>query len=133
MLVEHGLCVFGFVDCNGLLVLQLIADVVSVYSTDVMDNLFPGCPHLVCCTLLAIVEDMVTQGSTKTFVFGLCSGAGVAVASSSCSTASSTTVVASTAIASSLSSSSAAHVGKGNVGDAVRLRSSILASSGSSL
>jgi hypothetical protein len=58
VLVEHVLCVFRLIDNYSLLVLKLVTDIVAVDGSNVVNNLLPGCSHLICCNFLAIVKDM---------------------------------------------------------------------------
>ena len=42
-------------------VMKFIADVVPVDGDEMSKNLLPSCPHLVCCSFLTIVEDVVSK------------------------------------------------------------------------
>ena len=54
VLILDLLSVFGLLDLNPFLVLQLIPDVVTINCPDMVDNLLPSCPHLICSPFLAI-------------------------------------------------------------------------------
>ncbi len=58
MLVEDILCVFRLIDNYSLLVLKLVTDIVAVDGSNVVNNLLPGCSHLICYAFLAIDKDM---------------------------------------------------------------------------
>jgi hypothetical protein len=67
-----------------LLILKLVANVMPIDRTDVVNYLLPCRTHLVCSSLLTVVENMATKGSAESFVFHYCSGAGVVVSSRLC-------------------------------------------------
>jgi hypothetical protein len=109
MLVEDSLCVLWFLYYYGLLILEFINNIVTVDCTDVVNNLFPRRSHLVCSTLLAVVECIYAKSAAQTFVLRYRSG--VTATASSCSTVScsATVLIASAAVSSSLSCSSSTH------------------------
>jgi hypothetical protein len=62
VLIEHLLRIGRFRNRNCSTILHLVTNIVSVYRSDVVYDLFPGHTHLVCCPLLTIIEDMVPEG-----------------------------------------------------------------------
>ena len=68
VLILELLSVFGLHNINTFLVLLLITDVITINCPDVVDNIFPSSPPLICIPFLAIVEGMVYQGTIKSRV-----------------------------------------------------------------
>ena len=59
---------FGLQNLDLFLVLQLITDVVTMNRPGIVDNLLLSCPHFIYSPFLAIVEEMMSQGTTKPLV-----------------------------------------------------------------
>ena len=68
MLILDLLSVFGLLDLNPFLVLQLIPDVVTINCPDMVDNLLPSHSYLICSPFLTIFEDMLSQGTAQPLV-----------------------------------------------------------------
>ena len=62
------LSVFGLRNLDTFLVLKPITDVVTINYPDMVDNILPSLPHLICILFLAIVEDILYQGTVQLLV-----------------------------------------------------------------
>jgi hypothetical protein len=51
------------VNLESLTILQFVADVVAVDRADMVYDLFLSGSHLVCCSLLAIIKNVIAKGS----------------------------------------------------------------------
>ena len=59
---------FGLRYLNQFLVLKLITDAVTINHPDMVDNILPSCARLICSPILAIVKDVISQGTTQPLV-----------------------------------------------------------------
>ena len=62
------LSMFKLRDLDPFLVLQLITDVVTINCPDIVEYILPSCPNLIFSLFIAIVEDMLPQGTAKPLV-----------------------------------------------------------------
>ena len=65
VLILDLMSVFGLRDLDTFLVLQLITEVVTINHPDMIDDIIPSRPHLICIPFMAIVKDMVSQGTAQ--------------------------------------------------------------------
>ena len=101
-------CVHRFGKSHSNFILQLIADVLPVVSSNILYELLPRCMHLVCSCLVSIVEHVVVECLAKSTLQCL-GGTGVALASS---TTTPTSFTVATSTAATASSASSAHCGR---------------------
>ena len=98
----------GFGESHSSFVLELIADVLSVCCSYILDELLPWGVHLVCSCLVSLVKDVVVECLAKSTLWCL-AGTSVALASSTTTPTPFTFATATVAIASPTSS---AHNGR---------------------
>ena len=65
VLIFYLLIMFGLRDIDPFLVLQLITDVVTINRPDMVEDLLPSLPHLICSPFISVVKDMVPKGTAQ--------------------------------------------------------------------
>ena len=68
VIILDMLSVFGLMDIDPFLFLKLINNFVTINRPNLVDDLIPSHPHLICIPFLAIVEGMVSQDTAQPLV-----------------------------------------------------------------
>jgi hypothetical protein len=96
----------GLSESHSYLVLQLVADILSVVCTNVLDQLLPRHSHLIGGRLLTVIKQQVgAESGSKTSLKCTCGSSVVLAASATASTATAVAVA-------TVSSSSSGHLGR---------------------
>ena len=68
VIILDMLSVFGLMDIDPFLFLKLINNFVTINRPNLVDDLIPSHPHLICIPFLAIFEVMVSQDTAQPLV-----------------------------------------------------------------